>query len=78
MYLSVGSDDHTVRLWDCDSGQCTHVLRTHSVADLKLSGNRVYTASFDTTAACWDIGTGQAVTRYLVSLLYQQAKISSN
>ncbi len=59
-----GSDDHTVRLWDCNSGICTHVLHTHTVADIKLYKSWVITASFDTTAAIWDIHTGHVITQF--------------
>jgi WD40 repeat protein len=31
-----GSDDHTIRLWDLDSGRCLQVLRGHPAAVVAL------------------------------------------
>ena len=63
-YCIVGSDDHTVRIWECDTGNCIKVLRTHTVADLKFDDNYLITASFDTTAALWNIHTCESVQHY--------------
>ncbi len=59
-----GSDDHTVRLWDCHTGLCIKVLRTHTVADVKFDATRLLTASFDTTSACWDLESGHMTMEY--------------
>ena len=53
--LFAGSDDHTVRIWDCVNGSCLHTIITHTVADLKFDEQSVITASYDTTAACWNV-----------------------
>lgn len=62
--IILGSDDRTVRLWDCNSGQCIKIFRTHTVADVKFDSKHVVTASFDNTAACWDRATGERVRHY--------------
>lgn len=59
-----GSDDRTVRLWDCETGQCIKIFRTHTVADVKFDNKQIITASFDNTAACWDMVTGERVRHY--------------
>lgn len=63
--VASGSDDHTVRFWDIYSGDCIKVIHTHSVAALQFDDVYVYTASYDNTAACWDIDTGQLMCRYV-------------
>ena len=60
----IGSDDRTVRLWDCDTGQCLKIYRTHTVADVKFDDKHIITASFDNTAACWDMATGERMRHY--------------
>ena len=59
-----GSDDHTVRIWDCSTGQCLKVIQTHTVAEVKFNNQYIFTASFDTTAACWDFNTGRLLNHY--------------
>lgn len=62
--LATGSDDHTVRIWDCSTGQCLTVIQTHTVAEVKFNNQYIFTASFDTTAACWDFDTGRLLNHY--------------
>ena len=64
LVVFAGSDDHTVRIWDCCSGQCLRIIQTHTVAELKFDQDHIFTASFDTTAACWDFHTGELCNRY--------------
>jgi len=59
-----GSDDRTVRLWDCETGQCLKIYNTHTVADVKFDSKQLVTASFDNTAACWDLATGVRMRHY--------------
>jgi WD40 repeat protein len=51
-------------MWDCETGQCLKIFRTHTVADVKFDSKQVITASFDNTAACWDMVTGERVRHY--------------
>ena len=60
----VGSDDRTVRIWDGDTGACLKVIETHSVAALKFDNERLLTASYDTTAACWSLADGSKLRLY--------------
>ncbi|KAF6041610.1 FBXW2 [Bugula neritina] len=62
--LATGSDDRTVRLWDCETGQCLKIYNTHTVADVKFDSKQLVTASFDNTAACWDLATGVRMRHY--------------
>lgn len=56
--LATGSDDLSIRIWDCISGRSLKVIRTHTVADIKFDEKQVLSASFDNTIACWDYETG--------------------
>ncbi|XP_067948824.1 F-box/WD repeat-containing protein 2-like [Watersipora subatra] len=62
--LATGSDDRTIRLWDCTTGRCLKVYQSHTVADLKFDDQYIVTASFDNTAACWDMVTGERLRQY--------------
>ena len=46
------------RVWDCATGRCLKVIRTHTVADIKFDEKQVLSASFDNTIACWDYESG--------------------
>lgn len=51
-------------MWDCETGNCLKIFRTHTVADVKFDTKQVITASFDNTAACWDMVSGERVRHY--------------
>ncbi|XP_041373378.1 F-box/WD repeat-containing protein 2-like [Gigantopelta aegis] len=54
--LATGSDEQSVRLWKCSTGKEIFHIRLHqTVSDIKFTSRRLYVASFDGTAACWDI-----------------------
>jgi len=55
--LITGSDDRSVRLFDCETGMCMLVLIGHTdgVSDLGISGGNLYTASFDRTIRSWHL-----------------------
>ena len=48
-------------MWDCASGRCLKVIRTHTVADIKFDDKQVLSASFDNTIACWDYDSGWSI-----------------
>ena len=52
----------TSRIWDCESGRCLKVIRTHTVADIKFDDHQVLSASFDNTIACWEYESGTCWT----------------
>jgi WD40 repeat protein len=49
--LFSASADKTIRVWDIDSRRCEHVLEDHTrpVLSLAISGNRLYSGSYDFT-----------------------------
>jgi WD40 repeat protein len=62
-YVVSASMDHTVKVWDLDSGEEQRALRGHtfivdSVA-LSADGRYVVSASRDQTVRVWDLGTGE-------------------
>lgn len=58
-----GSLDHTIKLWDVESGQELRTLRGHSedVSSVAFSpdGKTVASGSLDLTLKLWDVGSGQ-------------------
>ena len=63
--LASGSEDHTVKLWDINAGECRHTLEGHtsriwSVA-FNPQGNILASASEDHTVKLWDVSTGQCL-----------------
>ena len=60
-----GSEDHTVRVWDVDSGQCLRVLEGHSNSVLSVAwssdARRALSGSSDNTVRLWDVDSGQCL-----------------
>jgi len=55
--IITGSDDRSVRLFDCETGMCMLVLIGHTdgVSSLCISGGILYSASFDRTIRSWHL-----------------------
>lgn len=54
-----------MRLWCCETGQCLSVFTTHSISAVKFDDHFLVTASFDRTAASWDVRTGKQLRCYM-------------
>ncbi|KAF9971333.1 hypothetical protein BGZ73_005738 [Actinomortierella ambigua] len=65
--IASGSSDNTVRVWDTESGHCTHILEGHSSRIWDLSSNdagtTIASASGDSTVKIWDIKGSKGVCR---------------
>jgi WD40 repeat protein len=61
-----GSDDHTLRIWDVESGQTLAALEGHhgsvSAVAVLRDGRRVVSGSSDGTLRVWDVESGQTLT----------------
>ena len=62
-HVVTGSDDHTVAVWDLDTGERLRELTGHrgAVTSVAVSpdGRHVVTGSDDHTVAVWDLDTGE-------------------
>ncbi|KIM24753.1 hypothetical protein M408DRAFT_75414, partial [Serendipita vermifera MAFF 305830] len=62
-----GSEDHTIRVWDAETGETTVLgpLQGHSDPVVSVSfspdGKRIISGSWDHTIRVWDVKTGQTV-----------------
>lgn len=61
--LASGSRDHTIRIWDIESGTCLSVLTGHTGAIhcLRIHNDLLVSGSADTTAKIWSVSTGQCL-----------------
>jgi len=60
--IASGSEDSSVRLWNVETGECSHIFMGHTqrVLDIAFSprGDKVASSSADTTIRLWDTQTG--------------------
>ena len=64
LFLTTGSDDRSVHLWDVSTGHLKHTISAHTCADLAFDEEKVVTASFDNTIGMWDWKTGECLQVY--------------
>ncbi|ELR12256.1 Fbox domain containing protein [Acanthamoeba castellanii str. Neff] len=60
-HIVTGSSDHTVQVWDINSGAPLRSLTGHQYAvwNIKLVGSTAISASYDGTLRLWDVKTGR-------------------
>ncbi len=60
-FIFSGSRDHTIKMWDAESGLEIRSFfgHDHTVNDLDLHGNMLASSSADKTARIWDIDSGK-------------------
>jgi WD40 repeat protein len=63
--VASGAYDHTVRLWNADTGELVRVLEGHdgwvNQVAFSLDGSQVISSSYDGTIRVWDTNTGNLV-----------------
>jgi WD40 repeat protein len=62
--IVTASHDHTIRLWDAQTGRQDRVLKhDRSVLDISLSpdGRKLASSSWDDTLRLWDVGSGKQI-----------------
>ena len=63
--IATGGDDHSVRIWDVESGELLHRLERHSLEVLAVAfsqdpqGSRLFTGGRDETLRVWDSESGE-------------------
>ena len=66
--LVTGSDDHTIWLWNVQTGALLHIMTGHTVAVVSLAyssdGMLLASGSYDHTVRIWDVETGLQVGMY--------------
>jgi WD40 repeat protein len=62
------SADHTLKVWDLDTGRMLRTLEGHSAsvngAAVTQDGKRTISASADNTLKVWDLDTGQLIATF--------------
>ncbi|NTV51179.1 MAG: TIR domain-containing protein [Geobacteraceae bacterium] len=62
-----GSDDHTVKIWDLESGECRATLKGYSGMVFSVAitpdGKRILSGSNDYSIRVWDVGTGRELAK---------------
>lgn len=81
-WLATGSEDHTARLWDLETGKEIRAFRGHSdrVCTVALSGDGQWlvTGSLDHTARLWDLATGKEIRVFKVAHAGETLAISED
>lgn len=68
LLLATASFDHTVKLWDAETGRAVHTLARHTESVYSVafspSGKLVATGSFDQRLHVWSVDSGELVRTY--------------
>jgi WD40 repeat protein len=66
--VSPGSGDHTVRLWDLETGQTLRILEGHTArvraVEVLADGRCALSGSDDHTVRLWDLETGECLAEF--------------
>lgn len=64
--IVTGSEDHTARIWDVKTEECTALLEGHTnyITSVCVSDEHVFTASADYSIRKWDLKTGECVYEF--------------
>jgi len=75
-----GSYDHTVRVWDLETGRCTATLGGHTnfvnAVAVDEAGRRVVSGSHDRTVRVWDLSTGVCIATFTADAEIQSCAIT--
>jgi WD40 repeat protein len=78
--VALGLSDHTVRVWDMQTGECQYTLEGHSSAVRKvmfsLDGSRVASDSHDMMVRVWDIASTMELLCYNTYINHHKVKFS--
>jgi WD40 repeat protein len=78
--IATGSADHTVKLWDAQTGHCANTLKGHrnSVWSVAFSpdGQSLASGSDDKTIKLWSVGTGKCMQTLKTQEPYENMDIT--
>ncbi|MCX6156964.1 MAG: protein kinase [Ignavibacteriae bacterium] len=67
-FIVSGSNDNTIKLWNCESGECIRTFEGHQDAVKSIcvspNGNLILSGSRDNTTKLWDINSGLCIKTF--------------
>lgn len=80
IWLASGSEDHTVKLWDGQTGECVQTLQGHHqivwTVTFSQSGKLLASCSEDGTIRVWQVATGECLKILRVDRPYEGMNIT--